>query len=412
LFLFVHLCVCSVSFADEVVAEVIDSVVPAEIAPIITDVVPAIEPVVEIVPEITEEENTTTTPEVNEVLIPEVISPTETFPEENNIDPVLEEVTPEISDIISEEIPPVTEEIPVTVVAEEEVIVISEPPAPEPEPWQPSTVDNSPDLPEGRIETHSDPVFLAKNSVYTRRMAQSIAVDLSAKHRCKVDVFRTDISDVATSILSVKFYGTSLLSSYDAEIGSLPNGIDVKFAKNNDYLYDFYGKETTLELIVNNQDDSLTGDFTIPIIYTAKGKKESSVICQLNILNDEEEIIVEPLVPEVPPVLDPVQEFVETILDVVISEPVAKPVITESIPTAVEEILEILIPIEALPAVSPPKNPPVALPELEGLPKMELIPDVIPVEPPPEPVAVEPAVEIPPTPSVEPSIPTPDVSPL
>lgn len=251
-------------------------------------------------------------------------------------------------------------------------------------------------------------------------MTQNITVDISAKHRCKVDVFRTDISEVETSTLSVKFYGTSLLATYEAEIGSLPNGIDVKFAKNNEYLYDFRGKETTLELVVNNQDDSLVGDFTIPIIYTATGKKESSVICQLNILNDEEEVIVEPVVPT-ESVVDPVQQLTEEISDMVISEPktaIQNPTILENIldvvmdtvppvsnetSTTVEEILEILIPPEMPPSVLPPEHPPVALPEVETLPEprvqpdFELIPEVIPT--------LSPVIE-----SV--SIPISDVSPL
>jgi len=205
---------------------------------------------------------------------------------------------------------------------------------------------------------------LAENSVFVRRLAESVAVDPSAKHTCKVDIFRTDISDVSTSLLSVKFYGTSLLAAYDAEIGSLPNGIDVRFEKNNDYLYDFRGKETTLALVVNKQDGSLSGDFTIPIIFTHKGKKESSVICQLNLVNEEEESVMVPIVaPVVEPILDPAEVFVEEILDIVV-EPDTVPVVDIQAPTTVHEILDILIPelSPIIPPVSPPAN---VLPEKE-----------------------------------------------
>jgi hypothetical protein len=193
-------------------------------------------------------------------------------------------------------------------------------------------------------------------------------IDPAAKHTCKVDIFRTDISDINTSTLSVKFYGTSLLASYDAEIGSLPNGIDVRFEKNNDYLYDFRGKETALTLVVNKQDGSLSGDFTIPIIFTHKGKNESAVICQLNLINEEEEPILAPvLVPVVEPILDPAQVFVEAILDIV-AEP--EPVI--EMPIVTENILEIVteqnpdVLLEITPPIIPPHEIlPVALPEID-----------------------------------------------
>lgn len=158
-----------------------------------------------------------------------------------------------------------------------------------------------------------------------RRIAEEVVVDPTAKHSCKVDVFRTDISAENISNLEVKFYGTSTLAAYDAEIGSLPKGIDVRFEKNNDYIYDFRGKETVLALIVTKQDSSLSGDFTIPIIYTHKGKKESSVICQLNIINEKDEAILVPVIPvleNVEPIID-VEDF---ILEVV-SQDVVKSVI-------------------------------------------------------------------------------------
>ncbi len=266
-------------------------------------------------------------------------------------------------------------------------------------------------------------------------MIENIVIDPAAKHSCKVDVFRTDISETAASTLLVKFYGTSMLAAYDAEIGSLPNGIDVRFAKNNDYIYDFRGKETTLELSVNNQDGSLTGDFTIPIIYTYKGKKESTVICQLNIVNEEEEVslipVIVPIVQPVEPVLEPAQELVEEILDAITPEPVIEPVIDPQTPTTVEEILEILVP-EDIPPVTLPiiEIPPITVPEIENLPPMipptettppepvadPVPPSVIEPEEVPEPVVVEfvpeivaPVVENPPAVESTPISP-PDVS--
>lgn len=192
-------------------------------------------------------------------------------------------------------------------------------------------------------------------------MAEAVVVDRSAKHSCKVDVFRTDVSETVTSTLSVKFFGTSALAAYDVEIGSLPNGIDVRFEKNNDYLYDFRGKETTLQLVVNNQDGSLAGDFTIPIIYTLKGKKESSVICQLNIVNDEEETVSVPALVPIETPVEPAQEFVEELLENIIPEPQSEPVIDiqPSVP-----VQEIQAPEEEVP-VPPVLETPEVLPSRE-----------------------------------------------
>jgi hypothetical protein len=281
----------------------------------------------------------------------------------------------ETTEIISEI--PTTEEVIVIEPVEVEENSIFTPPGPEPEPWQPA-VREDPTTESNTVvwdtQTQSDPVFLAENSVFVRRMIENVVVDPTAKHSCKVDVFRTDISDTSISTLLVKFYGISMLASYDAEIGSLPNGIDVRFEKNNDYMYDFRGKETTLELIVNNQDNSLTGDFTIPIIYTHKGKKESSVICQLNIVNGEEEIIpapvVVPVVETIEPVVDPTQEFIEEILDQIVPEPT--PVVEVQPPITVEEILDILVP------EIPPISPPVELPEIVVPEPEESIEDIVP----------------------------------
>jgi hypothetical protein len=135
----------------------------------------------------------------------------------------------------------------------------------------------------------------------------------------------------------------------------------VRFAKNNDYIYDFRGKETILELIVNNQDDSLTGNFTIPIIYTQKGKKESIVICQLNIVNEKEEIVV-PIVPIVP--VDPVQEVMQEILNIITPNPEMELPIEVQSPIVIEEVFDTLVPEIPL-SIPPVYVPPIVLPEQE-----------------------------------------------
>ena len=69
----------------------------------------------------------------------------------------------------------------------------------------------------------------------------------------------------------------------------MPAGIDVVFGANKDYSYSLKPGETTLDLEVINQVGSDDGNFSVPIIYTKIGQPDSSVICQMNILNNNEE---------------------------------------------------------------------------------------------------------------------------
>jgi len=72
---------------------------------------------------------------------------------------------------------------------------------------------------------------------------------------------------------------------YEVEIGSLPTGIDIRFLKNNDYQYSPTALETVVDIIIANQTGSSRGDFNIPIIYSKKDTPDSSMICQINIIN-------------------------------------------------------------------------------------------------------------------------------
>lgn len=167
--------------------------------------------------------------------------------------------------------------------------VESEPPSPEPEPATTIPPEDQ-QLPEAPDQSTSLISLLDDGSQDvppTRTVEEEIIPDSSAKHVCRLEKFRTDVSDASTLKMRVKFQG-GRSGSYIAEIGSLPTGIDVVFAANKLYTYDLGSGDTTLDLEVINQVGSIDGDFTIPIIYTKKGEKESSVVCQMNLLNDAE----------------------------------------------------------------------------------------------------------------------------
>ncbi len=118
----------------------------------------------------------------------------------------------------------------------------------------------------------------------TRTFTKKIFVNKDAVHTCTAEVFTVDLSDRSEA------QNTLLLTkeadiSYEVEIGSLPAGIDVRFTENNEYFKQIGSTEETADFIVKKEDDAVVGSFSIPFIYTQKGVFDSSVICQINVVN-------------------------------------------------------------------------------------------------------------------------------
>lgn len=119
-----------------------------------------------------------------------------------------------------------------------------------------------------------------------RNFTKEIIIDPNATHYCEAEPFSIDVSGrsyFSTKIMLKK----SQNEDYELEIGSLPEGIDVKFSKNGDYLYDLDSDENIVSLRIHNEEGSRIGNFTIPVIFTKKGKEDLSTICQINIVNLE-----------------------------------------------------------------------------------------------------------------------------
>lgn len=74
--------------------------------------------------------------------------------------------------------------------------------------------------------------------------------------------------------------------SYEIEIGSLPKGFDIRFVNNHDYSFLLGSSENSSDIEITKQSGAPKGNFNIPIIFTQKGVFDSSVICQLNIINN------------------------------------------------------------------------------------------------------------------------------
>jgi hypothetical protein len=119
-----------------------------------------------------------------------------------------------------------------------------------------------------------------------RSFSKEIVLDPRATHRCVASPFNIDISGRSPFSTDISLKKTPE-EEYEIEIGGLPSGIDVTFSKNDDYLYQPGSNEDTVSLSIENEKGSRTGNFTIPIVFTEKEKKDSSVICQINIINYE-----------------------------------------------------------------------------------------------------------------------------
>jgi len=118
----------------------------------------------------------------------------------------------------------------------------------------------------------------------TRRFERKITLDKTATHSCEVALFKIDVSGknlIQTHIALKK----NANIAYKLEVGGLPDGIIIKFLKNSLYSYTPNSDELKIDLDIINENGSQKGNFSVPIIYTQKGGKNSSVICQINIIN-------------------------------------------------------------------------------------------------------------------------------
>lgn len=130
--------------------------------------------------------------------------------------------------------------------------------------------------------------LLEAEELSVRRYEKDIIIDELATHTCRADIFRADVQIESSSRARVTLFQNKkkALPSF-LEIGALPAGIDVVFKGNKEYSYTPGTRETLIEFEITRQVGAREWDFTIPIIYTLQeGETSSSVICQINILND------------------------------------------------------------------------------------------------------------------------------
>lgn len=117
----------------------------------------------------------------------------------------------------------------------------------------------------------------------TRKLNRAVFIDSKAEHNCRMEPFQIDVSQggIWPAKIILQKNGNSV---EELEIGSLPDGIDLIFSKNNDYVYYPGQEETSVDLTVTKQDGSQNGSFSVPVLYSDR-QRNQTVICQLNIVN-------------------------------------------------------------------------------------------------------------------------------
>jgi hypothetical protein len=95
---------------------------------------------------------------------------------------------------------------------------------------------------------------------------------------CSADQFSINIKEGETKFVNFKLRGEGMKN---LEIGSLPSGIDIVFAENNDY--QISTNNDIVQLKIYRQKGSEKGNFSLPIIFNSK---KSNIICQINVITN------------------------------------------------------------------------------------------------------------------------------
>lgn len=169
--------------------------------------------------------------------------------------------------------------------------IIPDPPGPVPEIEPDAPPQDDTPVVESQGESQSTLALLEslldREDLIVRTYDKEIVIDPLATHTCRADIFRADLQTASSSRARVTLFQNKKksLPSF-LEIGALPPGLNVLFKANEEYTYTPGTRETVIEFDITRQIGAWEGDFTIPIIYTLQGDQNSSVVCQINIIND------------------------------------------------------------------------------------------------------------------------------
>jgi len=119
---------------------------------------------------------------------------------------------------------------------------------------------------------------IINESLKMRKIEKKVEIKNFDNISCLMDQFSININEGETKFINLNLSSEGIKN---LEIGSLPNGIDIVFAQNNDYQISTDGN--AIQLKIYRQKGSDKGNFSIPIIFNSKN---STIICQINIITN------------------------------------------------------------------------------------------------------------------------------
>ncbi len=117
-----------------------------------------------------------------------------------------------------------------------------------------------------------------------RKFTKDIVLDPKAIHTCRPEQFSFDLKNNREAELKLNLLKDDNYA-YVLEVGGLPDGINVVFIENGDYVYQPLAGNDLVKLKLYRQVGAQKGNFTIPIVFTKKDVVDSSTICQFNVIN-------------------------------------------------------------------------------------------------------------------------------
>jgi hypothetical protein len=127
---------------------------------------------------------------------------------------------------------------------------------------------------QGTTTEESKPIL--QEPLKIRKFEKMIKIKNLDDLSCSADQFSVNIKEGETKFVNIKLSGQGIKN---LEIGSLPAGIDIIFAENNDY--QISTNKDIVQIKIYRQRGSERGNFSIPIIFNSKS---STIICQINII--------------------------------------------------------------------------------------------------------------------------------
>jgi hypothetical protein len=129
-----------------------------------------------------------------------------------------------------------------------------------------------------------EPTRPPRVKLFKRQVEKNMKFSKHATHSCSAENFKIDLTNTESAQTKL-LLGTSAGKGYEMEVGSLPDGIDIKFTRTQGYTRYPTHEDKSVRLDVSRQEGAQKGDFNVSILFTEFGEENATIACQLNIVN-------------------------------------------------------------------------------------------------------------------------------